>query len=60
MKISVRLHLNITKTNSDGLNPIVLEHSIDRVRKRKVLYRCNVVYRVLKLSKYPNWMHYKN
>lgn len=40
MKISVRLHLNITKTNSDGSNPIVLEYRINGDRKRKVLDRC--------------------
>ncbi|RZK62194.1 MAG: hypothetical protein EOO95_15395 [Pedobacter sp.] len=43
MKISVRLHLHNTKTNADGSNPIVLEYSIDRVRKRKVLDRCMAI-----------------
>jgi integrase len=43
MKISVRLHLHNTKTNADGSNPIVLEYSINKVRKRKVLDRCMAI-----------------
>lgn len=40
MKISVRFHLNIHKTNADGSNPIVLEYRINGDRKRVVLDRC--------------------
>lgn len=40
MKISVRLHLNNTKTNSDGSNQIVLEYRVNGDRKRRVLDRC--------------------
>lgn len=40
MKISVRLHLNTTKSNADGSNQIILEYRINGDRIRRVLDRC--------------------